>query len=324
MGPEELSLIMSPQFINATFRAGEDWYNNLRERAEEAEAFARHRNAFEAANARLVVVNRQLVDQSQRQNAEWKHHAESIVAQFRERVAHDERAYAELSASYSALAADRQARMNELNAMTAVSTGKDTTISKLQSELAALRASLNALHEALDQERQSITTLGEENKSLQVALQDARQESDRLSGHNQSLLAALRDADHDYGTLKSELELSQGRLEYAQAHIVEQEAARRDRDLADDATSAAISSVMMIMPQVLSLWAAQGKTSLFENPVTSHTGLNGQPLTLRDYLWLSTLIREMQSRNVPGHLIRARCPVQDIESFLTRQVSIAE
>ncbi|WP_415506921.1 hypothetical protein [Acetobacter sp.] len=137
--------------------------------------------------------------------------------------------------------ADRQARMNELSAMTAVSTGKDTTISKLQSELAALRASLNALHEALDQERQSITTLGEENKSLQVALQDARQESDRLSGHNQSLLAALRDADHDYGTLKSELELSQGRLEYAQAHIIEQQAARRDTDLADEATNAAVS-----------------------------------------------------------------------------------
>lgn len=324
MGPEELAIIMSPQFINATFRAGEDWYNSLRERAEEAGAFARHRNAFEAANARLVVVNRQLVDQSQRHNAEWKRHTENIVAQFNERVAHDERAYAELSASYSAVAADRQARMHELSAMTAVSAGKDTTISNLQSELAALHASLNALHEALDQERQSVTTLGKENKSLQMTLQDARQESDRLSGHNQSLLAALRDADHDYGTLKSDLELSQGRLEYAQAHIVEQEAARRDRDLADDATNAAVSSIMMIMPQVLSLWAAQGKTSLFENPVTSHTGSNGQPLTLQDYLWLSTLIREMQSRNLPGHLIRARCPVKDIESFLTRQVSIAE
>jgi chromosome segregation ATPase len=324
MGPEELSLIMSPQFINATFRAGEDWYNNLRERAEEAEAFARRRNAFEAANAQYAIVNRQILNEAQRHNAEWKRHTENIVAQFNEQVAHDERAYAELRASHSAVVADRQATMHELSAMTAVSSGKDTTISNLQSELAALRASLNALHEALDQERQSVTTLGEENKSLQVTLQDARQESDRLSGHNQSLLAALRDADHGYGTLKSDLELSQGRLEYAQAYIVEQEAARRDRDLADDATSAAVSSVMMIMAQVMSLWAVQGKTSLFENPVTSHTGLNGQPLTLRDYLWLSTLVREMQTRNVPDRLIRARCPVKDIEVFLTQRISITE
>lgn len=322
MGPEELSIIMSPQFINATFRAGEDWYNSLRERAQEAEAFARRRNAFEAANAKLVAVNRQLVDRSQRQNAEWKRHTENIVTQFNARVAHDERAYSELRASHSAVVADRQARMHELSAMTAVSAGKDTTISNLQSDLSAVRASLNAMQEALVHERQSVATLREENKNLQIALQDALKESDRLSGHNQSLLAALRDNKHDYATLKSELELSQCRLEKAHTHILELEAARRDADLADEATNAAVSSVMMIMALIIPIWTAQGKTSLFENPVTSHTRLDGQPVTLREYLWFSTLLREMAARNVPDHLIHARCPVDERDDFLTRPVAI--
>lgn len=64
MGPEELAIIMSPQFINATFRAGEDWYHSMVAHNQEA----RRRNDFENANAELVRVNHLLISRAQEQN----------------------------------------------------------------------------------------------------------------------------------------------------------------------------------------------------------------------------------------------------------------
>ncbi|MFT8519091.1 hypothetical protein [Acetobacter syzygii] len=69
MGSEESAIIMSPQFINATFQAGEDWYYGMLERTQEANRLAQHRHSFEVANARCAVINHQLLHDAREQNA---------------------------------------------------------------------------------------------------------------------------------------------------------------------------------------------------------------------------------------------------------------
>ncbi|MFT9447507.1 hypothetical protein, partial [Gluconobacter japonicus] len=70
MGPEELAIITNPQFINTTFRAGENWYHGMVNRVREAEALARRRKSFSAAKAQITLLNRHHLDAAppQKQN----------------------------------------------------------------------------------------------------------------------------------------------------------------------------------------------------------------------------------------------------------------
>ena len=43
MGPTELAIITNPQFINATFQAGENWYHGMVARARAAQRSEKRR-----------------------------------------------------------------------------------------------------------------------------------------------------------------------------------------------------------------------------------------------------------------------------------------
>jgi hypothetical protein len=58
--------------------------------------------------------------------------------------------------------------------------------------------------------------------------------------------------------------------------------------------------------------------------MTSHFKAGGQPMTMREYLWFATLIKEMKGRNISDRLIAERCPVDGIENFLERDVAISD
>lgn len=302
MGPEELAIITNPQFINTTFRAGENWYHNLVARAREAEELARHRNAYEAANAQFVVVNRQLLEGARRHNEEWRRHAESIVQQFNERVALDERLYTELQADYKAEVEDRRAKIRLLAEATSLCSEKDASISQLQTDLAGVRGSLGATQDALAHERQSLASVREESARTQSALQAVQGDRDRL----------------------------QDGLKQAEGAVSALEASQREAALVTQAVEAAGMTVMYVTAQAMEAWAGQGKPSMLDNLMTSHFKAGGQPMTMREYLWFATLIKEMKSRSIPDRLIVERCPVDGIaesngiEDFLARDVSISE
>jgi hypothetical protein len=63
---------------------------------------------------------------------------------------------------------------------------------------------------------------------------------------------------------------------------------------------------------------------MLDNLMTSHFKAGNQPMTMREYLWFATLIKEMKGRNVPDHLIRERCKVDGIEDFLARHPDISD
>lgn len=302
MGPEELAIITNPQFINATFRAGENWYHNLVAQVQRTEALARRRNEFEVANTELVRVNRQLVSGVQEQNLRWKRHAETIVQQFNERVAQDERLYTELLADYQNTLAARQKNGRELREMTALCSEKDASISQLQADLAGVRGSLGATQDALAHERQSLASVRDESSRTQSALQAVQGDRDRL----------------------------QDGLKQAEGAVSALEASQREAALVTQAVEAAGMTVMYVTAQAMEAWAGQGKPSMLDNLMTSHFKAGGQPMTMREYLWFATLIKEMKARGVPDRLIVERCPVDGIaasngiENFLTRDVAISE
>lgn len=303
MGPEELAIITNPQFINAAFRAGEDWYNSLVARVREAEELARHRNAYEAANAQFVVVNRQLLEGARRHNEEWRRHTESIVQQFNERVALDERLYTDLRDSYQRELAGRQKNGRELRAMTALCSEKDASISQLQADLAGVRGSLGATQDALAHERQSLALMRDEAGRTQSALLEAQRDRDRLTGDRDRLQDGLKKAEGAVSAL---------------------EASQREAALVTQAVEAAGMTVMYVTAQAMEAWAGQGKPSMLDNLMTSHFKAGGRPMTMREYLWFATLIKEMKSRSIPDRLIVERCPVDGIEDFLARDVAISE
>lgn len=302
MGPEELAIITNPQFINATFRAGEDWYHSLVAQVQRTEALARRRNEFETANAELVRVNRQLVSGVQEQNLRWKRHAETIVHQFNERVAQDERLYTELNGSYQRELASRQKNGRELREMTALCSEKDASISQLQADLSGVRGSLGATQDALAHERQSLASVRDESARTQSALQAVQGDRDRL----------------------------QDGLKQAEGVVSALEASQREAALVTQAVEAAGMTVMYVTAQAMEAWAGQGKPSMLDNLMTSHFKAGGQPMTMREYLWFATLIKEMKSRSIPDRLIVERCPVDGIaasngiEDFLARDVAISE
>ncbi len=87
MGPEELAIITSPQFINATFSAGENWHHGMVARAREAQVLSQRRHSFEAANAQYALVNQQILEGARQQNEKWKVFANDLFKKHDEYVA---------------------------------------------------------------------------------------------------------------------------------------------------------------------------------------------------------------------------------------------
>ncbi len=319
MGPEELAIIMSPQFINATFRAGEDWYHAMVARNQEA----RRRNSFEVANAELVRVNRQLLDRLRRQNDDWRRHAEGLdqrieglIRQVNARGAFADRICEALKKTEC-----------ELKAMTTLCSEKDASIARFQADLAGVRGSLGATQEALAQERLSLTSARDEAGRTQSALLEVQKDRDRLVSERARL---VRDRDQIAGDRDLFRNMLDSMDEAVSALNEGRREARREAALVTQAVEAAGMTVMYVTAQAMEAWAGQGKPSMLDNLMTSHFKAGGQPMTMREYLWFATLIKEMKSRSIPDRLIVERCPVDGIaasngiEDFLARDVAISE
>ena len=295
MGPEELAIIMSPQFINATFRAGEDWYHSMVARNQEA----RRRNDFENANAELVRVNHLLISRAQEQNLRWKRYAETLdqrievlVRQVNARGEFGERVAGELDVA-----------SRNLEAMTTLCSQKDASISHERQKLAALHA---------------------ENEKLRAALSAAESDRQRLHEDNAAFLSAADHFEQKCKDLKSDLARSQQALHEEEAEHLNLSHDLKNVHLVNEALSSASLLAMVLMEQTHALWAAQGKPSMMENSLASHYRVDGHPLTVREYLWFATLMREMTAHNVPDHLVSTYCPVAQRGDFLTRPVTIQE
>ncbi|MFH7811309.1 MULTISPECIES: hypothetical protein [Acetobacter] len=295
MGPEELAIIMSPQFINATFRAGEDWYHSMVARNQEA----RRRNDFENANAELVRVNHLVISRSQEQNLRWKRYAETLdqrievlVRQVNARGEFGERVAGELDVA-----------SRNLEAKTTLCSQKDATIA---------------------QERQKVAALEAENEKLRAALSAAESDRQRLHEDNAAFLSAADHFEQKCKDLESDLERSQHALQEEEAQNLRLSEDFQNAHLVNEALLSASLSALPLMEQTRGLWAAQGKPSMMDNPLASHCRSDGQPLTVREYLWFATLMREMTAHNVPDHLVSTYCPVAHRGDFLTRPVTIQE
>ncbi|MCX2562307.1 hypothetical protein OQ252_13015 [Acetobacter farinalis] len=320
MGPEELAIIMSPQFINATFRAGEDWYHDLVARNQEVQ----RRYSFEAANAQYQIVNQQILDKWRRQNEEWRRHTQTIADQSNERIAQSDRIQAEIRENHNKELRARQQSDRDLHAMTALCSKKDAAITQLQTDLAGVRGSLGAAQDEIARERQSLAASREEVERTQSALQAAqnalaheRQSHASMRSHAGRLTFDLWITGNDCNCLRA-------KLKETEDVVSSLEASRREAALVTQSVEAAGTTVMYVTAQAMEAWAAQGKASMLDNLMTSHFKAAGQPMTMREYLWFATLIKEMKGRNISDRLIAERCPVDGIEDFLVRDVAISE
>ncbi len=296
MGPEELAIITNPQFINATWSAGENWYHGMVARVQEANRLAQRRNSFEEANAQHAIVNQQLLEGARSQNEKWKAFANDLVRQHDEYAVLARRLLDEKKASFRTTLFAKCAVERQLAEEKASSAEKDAGIARLQADLSGVRGSLTATQESLSYERQNSAAIAAENGTVKAALQtseDARQ----------AALAGLKEAGEKVSTL---------------------EAQRRDADLVTQAVEAAGMTVMYVTSQAMESWISQGKAPMLDNLMTSHFKAGGQSMTMREYLWFATLIKEMKGRNIPDHLIRERCKVDGIEDFLARHPDISD
>lgn len=324
MGPEELAIIMSPQFINATFRAGEEWYYGMLARTQEVSRLAQERNAFVEANNQLVIVNRQLIAQGRLQNEKWKTFANDLVRK------HDD--YAVLAKRL--LDEEISDRKAETNAKRAVeqqladeksrSVGKDNEIAQLKQDWNWFSNTLDTTHAALTAEQQKVAALQAENEKLRAALSTAESDRQRLHEDNAAFLSAADHFEQKCKDLKSHLTRSQQALHEEEAEHLNLSHDLKNVHLVNEALSSASLLAMVLMEQTHALWAAQGKPSMMENSLASHYRIDGHPLTVREYLWFATLMREMTAHNVPDHLVSAHCPVAQRGDFLTRPVTIQE
>ncbi len=296
MGPEELAIITNPQFINATFQAGENWYHGMVARARDAQALSQRRNSFEAANAQYALVNQQILEGARQQNEKWKAFANDLVKKHDEYAVMAKRLVDENEAALDAEVDLKRAAMRQLTEEKARSAEKDVGIAQLQNDLAGVRGTLAATQESLTYERQNSAAIATESGKVKAALQVSE-------GSRESALAELKEAGEKVTSL---------------------EAQRRDADLVTQAVEAAGMTVMYVTAQAMESWIGQGKAPMLDNLMTSHFKAGGQPMTMREYLWFATLIKEMKGRNVPDFLIRDRCKVDGIEDFLARNPHISE
>ncbi|WP_291366215.1 hypothetical protein [Acetobacter sp. UBA5411] len=296
MGPTELAIITNPQFINATFQAGENWYHGMVARAREAEALAQRRNSFEAANAQYALVNQQILEGARQQNEKWKAFANDLVKKHDEYAVLAKRLLDENSAALRDEVNSGFALERKLNEERASSAEKDAGIARLQNDLAGVRGTLEATQESLTYERQNSAAIATESGKVKAALQVSE-------GSREAAL---------------------GKLKMASEKVAYLEVQRRNAMSVTLAVEAAGMAVMYATAQAIESWAAQGKAPMLDNLMTSHFKDGGQPMTMREYLWFATLIKEMRERNIPDYLIHCRCKVDGIEDFLERNPHISE
>lgn len=296
MGPEELAIITNPQFINATFQAGENWYHGMVARAQEANRLAQRRNSFEAANAQYAIVNQQILAGARQQNEKWKAFANDLVKKHDEYAVLAKRLVDENEAALNDEMNLKRAAMRQLAEEKARSAEKDVGIAQLQNDLAGVRGTLAATQESLTYERQNSAAIAAESGTVKAALQVSE-------GSRESVLAELKMASEKVAYL---------------------EVQRRNAMSVTLAVEAAGMAVMYATAQAMESWAAQGKAPMLDNLMTSHFKDGGQPMTMREYLWFATLIKEMRERNIPYYLIHCRCKVDGIEDFLERNPHISE
>nr|WP_279185347.1 hypothetical protein [Acetobacter syzygii] len=324
MGPEELAIIMSPQFINATFRAGEDWYYGMLERTQEANRLAQHRHSFEVANARYAVVNHQLLHDAREQNAKWKAFANDLVRKHDDYAVSVKRLLNRKDALFCSELSARNALERQLNEEKARSAGKDNEIAQLKQDWNWFSNTLDTTHAALTSEQQNVAALQAENENLRATLSAAESDRQRLQEDNAAFLSAADHFEQEYKDLKSDLTRSQQALHEEEAEHLNLSHDLKNVHLVNEALSSASLLVMVLMEQTHALWAVQGKPSMMEHFLGSHYRTDGHPLIVREYLWFATLMREMVARNIPDHLISAHCPVAQRGDFLTRPVTIQE
>jgi chromosome segregation ATPase len=324
MGPEELAIIMSPQFINATFRAGEDWYYGMLERTQEANRLAQHRHSFEVANARYAVVNHQLLHDAREQNAKWKAFANDLVRKHDNYAVLAKRLLDEEIAGRKAETNAKRTVEQQLADEKSRSAGKDNEIAQLKQDWNWFSNTLDTTHAALTSEQQKVAALQEENEKLRATLSAAESDRQRLQEDNAAFLSAADHFEQEYKDLKSDLTRSQQALHEEEAEHLNLSHDLKNVHLVNEALSSASLLAMVLMEQTRALWAAQGKPSMMEHSLGSHYRVDGHPLTVREYLWFATLMREMTAHNVPDHLVSAHCPVAQRGDFLTRPVTIQE
>ncbi|MFT8370430.1 MAG: hypothetical protein ABF641_04980 [Acetobacter sp.] len=324
MGPEELAIIMSPQFINATFRAGEDWYYGMLARTQEANRLAQHRHSFEVANARYAVVNHQLLHDAREQNAKWKAFANDLVRKHDDYAVLARRLLDEEIAGRKAETNAKRAVEQQLADEKSRSADKDNEIAQLKQDWNWFSNTLDTTHAALTAEQQKVAALQAENEKLRATLSAAESDRQRLQEDNAAFLSAADHFEQECKDLKSDLTRSQQALHEEEAEHLNLSHDLKNVRLVNEALSSASLLAMVLMEQTHALWAAQGKPSMMEHSLGSHYRIDGHPLTVREYLWFATLMREMTAHNVPDHLVSAHCPVAQRGDFLTRPVIIQE
>lgn len=324
MGPEELAIIMSPQFINATFRAGEDWYYGMLERTQEANRLAQHRHSFEVANARYAVVNHQLLHDAREQNAKWKAFANDLVRKHDDYAVLARRLLDEEIAGRKAETNAKRAVEQQLADEKSRSADKDNEIAQLKQDWNWFSNTLDTTHAALTAEQQKVAALQAENEKLRATLSAAESDRQRLHEDNAAFLSAADHFEQKCKDLNSDLTRSQQALHEEEAEHLNLSHDLKNVHLVNEALSSASLLAMVLMEQTHALWAAQGKPSMMEHSLGSHYHVDGHPLTVREYLWFATLMREMTAHNVPDHLVSAHCPVAQRGDFLTRPVTIQE
>ena len=324
MGPEELAIIMSPQFINATFRAGEDWYYGMLARTQEANRLAQHRHSFEVANARYAVVNHQLLHDAREQNAKWKAFANDLVRKHDNYAVLAKRLLDEEIAGRKAETNAKRTVEQQLADEKSRSAGKDNEIAQLKQDWNWFSNTLDTTHAALTSEQQKVAALQAENEKLRATLSAAESDRQRLHEDNAAFLSAADHFEQECKDLKSDLARSQQALQEEEAEHLSLSHDLRDARLVNEALSSAPLLALSLMEQTRALWAAQGKPSMMEHSLGSHYRVDGHPLTVREYLWFATLMREMTAHNVPDHLVSTYCPVAQRGDFLTRPVTIQE
>lgn len=213
MGPEELTIIMSPQFINATFRAGEDWYYGMLERTQEANRLAQHRHSFEVANARYAVVNHQLLHDAREQNAKWKAFADDLVRKHDNYAVLAKRLLDEEIAGRKAETNAKRTVEQQLADEKSRSAGKDNEIAQLKQDWNWFSNTLDTTHAALTSEQQKVAALQAENEKLRATLSAAESDRQRLHEDNAAFLSAADHFEQECKDLKSDLARSQQALQ---------------------------------------------------------------------------------------------------------------
>ncbi|GBQ31318.1 hypothetical protein AA12717_3725 [Gluconacetobacter sacchari DSM 12717] len=320
MGPEELSIIMSPQFINATFRAGEDWYNNLMERKraveQQAQEAARQNqlHALRAANANLWQFNSDLLRELSNKRLENREQSAALSVAERDLF---------LANAANAGLSSRLEQVTSPPKPVGAVPDLATFTSDLQASVQ--RAIANEQKRKADEAASA--AMASERRSQERILAQAQAQAQELAqvrAERDEAKTGLEAARADGYRLQSEVDLATSALKTKDILVTALEAERRDNALAAQAIEAAGMTVMYVTAQAMEAWAAQGKAPMLDNLMTSHTKAGGRPMTMREYLWFATLIKEMKARDVPDHLIRARCPVDGIEDFLAREVVVSD